>query len=277
MLYVAVLAHGALLAIPGGPEEEVPPEIEEIEEIDITMLAAIVEPVAELEVEELPPDPPPAPEPDPIPPPAETLPQPEPAPIQEADPVVDVETSTEEGDSEDGEAGAEGEGPEAPVTTTESLDNLVSVINTIIGAINREREATTQIELSAANNAILYSHPGHYFVDPAKKFDSEYKDAIISHQRGEELYVPAVLSNIDPDDFYASVSQAIQGAGVGVEDVSNKLSEYNPDDPSRNDILVAIKKDDAVIYYLALARPKAGKTTIIVPFTAVSFSDASDT
>ncbi|MGF1497058.1 MAG: hypothetical protein ACFB8W_09590, partial [Elainellaceae cyanobacterium] len=67
MLYVSLLLHGVILAIPGSPEEEIPEDLEEEEEIQITMLPAIVEPEPEIPVEELPAAPPP---PGPPPPPA---------------------------------------------------------------------------------------------------------------------------------------------------------------------------------------------------------------
>ncbi len=74
LFYTSVLLHGLLLAIPGTPEPEIPPELEEEpQEVQITMLPPIVEPEPEIILEE--------PEPEPTPPPPQQIQQPEPQPI----------------------------------------------------------------------------------------------------------------------------------------------------------------------------------------------------
>ncbi|MGJ3246354.1 MAG: hypothetical protein ACFE0I_09805 [Elainellaceae cyanobacterium] len=70
MLYVSLLLHGVVLAIPGSPEPEVEPdELEEEQEIDITSLSPIVKPLPE-------PEPSPSPTPQPTPSPAPVQPTP---------------------------------------------------------------------------------------------------------------------------------------------------------------------------------------------------------
>lgn len=85
MFYTSLLLHGLIFAIPGSPEPEIPPELEEEDqEVQITMLPPIIEPEPEIILEE----PEPEPEPEPIPElPAPPVQQPEPvAPPQQAPP-----------------------------------------------------------------------------------------------------------------------------------------------------------------------------------------------
>lgn len=53
MFYTSLLLHGLIFAIPGTPEPEIPPELdEENQEVQITMLPPIVEPEPEIILEE---------------------------------------------------------------------------------------------------------------------------------------------------------------------------------------------------------------------------------
>jgi len=99
MLYVAILVHGALLAIPGGPEEVELPEDEE-EEISITILPTS-DAGPELFAEDVPDEPEPEPEPDSpepppkIDPPTPPTPAPAPPPVQEQAPPPTPPTEPE--------------------------------------------------------------------------------------------------------------------------------------------------------------------------------------
>lgn len=84
MLYVSLLIHGTIVAIPGAPEaEEVEEEVEAEQEISITSLAPIPQPISEpaSELEMTPAAPP---EPTPLPQPAAIAPRPQRSPIPQA-------------------------------------------------------------------------------------------------------------------------------------------------------------------------------------------------
>ncbi|MEM9447608.1 MAG: hypothetical protein AAGA75_03640 [Cyanobacteria bacterium P01_E01_bin.6] len=89
MLYASLLLHGLIIAIPGTPEPEIPPELEmEEQDVQITMLEPIIEPEPEIVLEEPEPIPePPSPVIQPATPPPvvqqEQAPQPDPDPVDE--------------------------------------------------------------------------------------------------------------------------------------------------------------------------------------------------
>lgn len=92
MVYVSLLLHGLIFAIPGNPEPEIPPELEEEEQdIQITMLPPVIEPEPEIDLEELP-----EPEPEPTPPPPQAVTQPQPAPEPVAPPQEQAPPATPE-------------------------------------------------------------------------------------------------------------------------------------------------------------------------------------
>ena len=290
MLYIALLAHGALLAIPGGPEEEVPPEIEEIEEITINMLPAIVEPDPENPVEELPPELPPAPIEESVPPPPEPIPQQEqlavePTVVEETTPPkeeaeeedtpeeeeVEAKDAEEEDTPEDEEFEEESSGDQAPVDTSADLSQVANLINGIVVQINNTREATLQIEpTDAPNRTNFYRNPENYFVDAESKA-GEFKPGILQNTENARLLVN--LDDTNADELSLQV-QNFLSVVFDVTDVSEKLPNYNADLTSKNDVLLALsaKGETTVRLYLSLAKMKGNSATVI-PWTSDSFPD----
>lgn len=273
MFYLAILAHGLLLAVPGGPEEEVPPEIEaEIEEIEITMLPAIVEPDPEIPVEELPPEPPPAPVPDPVPPPAEPIPQQEPLVVESSEPEVEEEPEVDETDESE-EDNEDGDGDQQPVNTSADLSQVANLVDGIVVQINQTREPTLQIEATdAPTRTNFYRNPENYFVDAESK-SGEFKPGILQNTENARLLVS--LDDTNAEELSLQV-QNFLGVVFDVADVSEKLPAHNESRPSNNDILLALsaKGETTVRLYLALARMK-GNSAVVIPWASDSFSDGS--
>lgn len=272
MLYVALLAHGALLAIPGGPEEEVPPEVEEIEEITITMLPAIVEPDPEIPVEELPVEPPPAPAPEAVPPPAEPIPQQEQLSIEPAEPEAVEDPVDEDADAEDEDSDDEdGSGDEAPVDTSADLSQVANLIDGIVVQINNTRESTLQIEpTDAPTRTNFYRNPENYFVDAESK-SGEFKPGILQNTENARLLVN--LDDTNADELSLQV-QNFLSVVFDVADVSDRLPNYNANLTSKNDVLLALsaKGETTVRIYLALAKMKGNSATVI-PWASDSFPE----
>lgn len=272
MLYVALLAHGALLAIPGGPEEEVPPEVEEIEEITITMLPAIVEPDPEIPVEELPVEPPPAPAPEAVPPPAEPIQQQEQLSIEPAEPEAVEDPVDEDADAEDEDSDDEdGSGDEAPVDTSADLSQVANLIDGIVVQINNTRESTLQIEpTDAPTRTNFYRNPENYFVDAESK-SGEFKPGILQNTENARLLVN--LDDTNADELSLQV-QNFLSVVFDVADVSDRLPNYNANLTSKNDVLLALsaKGETTVRIYLALAKMKGNSATVI-PWASDSFPD----
>lgn len=291
MLYIALLAHGALLAIPGGPEEDVPPEIEEIEEITINMLPAIVEPDPEIPVEELSPERPPAPIEESVPPPPETIPQQEQLAVEtplleetmppkeeseEEDTPEKEEVEAKEAEEEDTPEDEEiieeeSSGDKAPVDTSADLSQVANLINGIVVQINNTREATLQIEpTDAPTRTNFYRNPENYFVDAESK-SGEFKPGILQNTENARLLVN--LDDTNADELSLQV-QNFLSVVFDVTDVSEKLPNYNANLTSKNDVLLALsaKGETTVRLYLSLAKMKGNSATVI-PWTSDSFPD----
>ena len=272
MLYIAILVHAALLAIPGGPEEELPPEVEEDQEIEITMLPAIIEPDPEVDVELIEEEAPPTPEPLPPPPAPEPIQEQEQLVVEE-EPEEESEEPAEEDSGEELKEESEDEAGEQPTATTGDLSAIDTVIRALVQDINRTREETRQVEPSDATTTPRdYRKPANYFVDAEIKRNAEFKDGIL--QNDETSRVLVRIDDIDADTLFPQLKALIEQNGFVAEDVSERLSEYNPNSPSRNDFLLALKPsaDDPVSFYLALAKMR-GQSVTIIPWSSTSFQE----
>ncbi|MGF1515989.1 MAG: hypothetical protein ACFB5Z_20150 [Elainellaceae cyanobacterium] len=154
MLYMSIVLHGLFFAIPGASEEEMPEELEEEQEIEITMLS----PIVEAEPEPTPPVPPPqsapqaaappAPAPQQAPPPEPTPPEPEKAEQAESqseaeEPEVQQPEETQE-TKEDRQARIAGERAGITANLGSVGSSITSDLSAIIGQLPNNNQSLFQ-------------------------------------------------------------------------------------------------------------------------------------
>ncbi|NEQ95751.1 MAG: hypothetical protein F6K30_03310 [Cyanothece sp. SIO2G6] len=288
MLYLAVIIHGLVLVIPGGPEDELPPEVEEEQEIEITMLPAIIEPDPEIEVE-VPPEeplpPPPPPLPEPIAPPPEPIqeqepslipelePEPEPEPENEDEGEMGGEDGDEGGDEGEGEADGEQDG-EGERDTFADVGQVADQIAAIVARINQSREPTIQIDSAIAPKfPNQYKQPDNYFADSSVSQDALFAPGIILATSVTGNSIPVNLDDIsNADDFVEGELMGVLGETYQVDIVSTQLPQSRGVQVL-DDYLLRLSdpnNPDNILFYLAIARMNGGSVTLF-PWFPSSF------
>ncbi|MEB3357446.1 MAG: hypothetical protein VKK04_12030 [Synechococcales bacterium] len=246
MLYISLLVHGLVFAIPGSPEEEIPENIEEEEEIQITMLPAVVEPEPEIPVEELPAEPPPA---------AETLPQaavpppqppPQPAPQQQqAPPPEEPEPEPEE------------ELPELPSAPAFDPTPYRSLFSDQVASLEQSVDFGDRVL-----EPRLWKEPEQFFVNDANG-EPQLRPGIIQ--------IPQWLNDVRPENIRPERSGEAQAGERITDQIIYLGSLFDPSitvrragDYGGGPLFEVVSPEGEPVMYINAVQAKSGPSTFLI-------------